>query len=90
MEKQYFRLSSVSKVFHNFGNFQIQRPDSSTVRPESLLRKWLPILLQKWEDYGNYDYVCDQLKSIRQDITVIIGNASKYINFHRKGSKNFQ
>jgi len=40
------------------------------VRPEKVLREWLPILLSTWRNGKNYQYFCDQLKSIRQDLTV--------------------
>ncbi|CAI9264696.1 unnamed protein product [Lactuca saligna] len=42
-------------------------PDPSTVRPEEVLEKAL-VMVQ--ESQKNYLYKCDQLKSIRQDLTV--------------------
>ncbi|CAI0411557.1 unnamed protein product [Linum tenue] len=42
-------------------------PDPSTVRPEDVLEK---ALLMVQNSQKNYLYKCDQLKSIRQDITV--------------------
>ncbi|KAJ0259535.1 SAC3 family protein A [Hirschfeldia incana] len=42
-------------------------PDPSTVRPEDVLEK---ALLMVQESPKNYLYKCDQLKSIRQDLTV--------------------
>ncbi|PBP21164.1 GANP/Nin1/mts3/eIF-3 p25 family protein [Diplocarpon rosae] len=56
LEKQYFRLTSA--------------PVPSQVRPEHILRKTLDLLKKKWKKEGNYSYICDQFKSLRQDLTV--------------------
>lgn len=56
LEKQYFRLTSA--------------PIPSQVRPESVLRQTLDLLKKKWKKEGNYSYICDQFKSMRQDLTV--------------------
>ncbi|KAI8802468.1 SAC3/GANP/Nin1/mts3/eIF-3 p25 family-domain-containing protein [Cladochytrium replicatum] len=56
LEKRYLRLTSA--------------PDPSTVRPLHILEQTLALLRQKWKDEGNYTYVCDQFKSLRQDLTV--------------------
>ncbi|TPX39576.1 hypothetical protein SeMB42_g06326 [Synchytrium endobioticum] len=57
LEKRYLRLTAA--------------PDPSTVRPLHILRKSLEFVLKKYmEDDKNYAYVNDQLKSIRQDMTV--------------------
>lgn len=42
-------------------------PDSSTVRPEDVLERALHVVQ---DSQKNYLYKCDQLKSIRQDLTV--------------------
>jgi len=60
LEKDYFRLTSA--------------PDPSTVRPEEILRKTIELLKSKWAEEGSsavdYVYMCNQLKSMRQDLTV--------------------
>jgi len=57
LEKQYLRLTSA--------------PDPSTVRPESVLKEALKTLKKKWkENTAEYAYICEQLKSIRQDFTI--------------------
>ena len=56
LEKQYFRLTSAAKP--------------STVRPVAVLERTLSLLRQKWKEEHNYHYICDQFKSLRQDLTV--------------------
>ncbi|RCI01877.1 hypothetical protein CU098_002141, partial [Rhizopus stolonifer] len=56
LEKNYLRLTSA--------------PDPSTVRPLEVLKKTLELLKQKWTTEASYTYICDQFKSMRQDLTV--------------------
>ena len=56
LEKKYFRLTSA--------------PNPDTVRPLPVLEKTLDHLKKKWKRENNYSYICDQFKSLRQDLTV--------------------
>ncbi|KAL3427316.1 ganp nin1 mts3 eif-3 p25 family protein [Phlyctema vagabunda] len=56
LEKKYFRLTSA--------------PIPSHVRPERILRQTLEFLKKKWKKEQSYPYICDQFKSMRQDLTV--------------------
>lgn len=56
LEKRYFRLTAP--------------PNPNTVRPLALLEKALEHVIARWKAGRDYTYVCDQMKSIRQDLTV--------------------
>ena len=62
LEKPYLRLTSA--------------PDPRTVRPLPILREALEMVRERWKkssipgNTSEYGYCCDQLKSIRQDLTV--------------------
>ncbi|OAA57059.1 sac3 ganp domain containing protein [Niveomyces insectorum RCEF 264] len=56
LEKRYLRLTAA--------------PKPEAVRPERVLRQTLELLKKKWRKDGNYSYICDQFKSMRQDLTV--------------------
>ena len=56
LEKKYFRLTSAPNPIH--------------VRPLEVLEKTLDLLKKKWRKENNYSYICDQFKSLRQDLTV--------------------
>lgn len=56
LEKSYLRLTDA--------------PKPETVRPLEVLMKSLDLIISKWKVDHNYGYVCDQFKSMRQDLTV--------------------
>ncbi|CAK7564870.1 MAG: hypothetical protein SEPTF4163_002773 [Sporothrix epigloea] len=56
LEKSYLRLTSA--------------PNPALVRPERVLRQALDLLKKKWRQHGDYGYICDQFKAMRQDLTV--------------------
>ncbi|KAI3322081.1 SAC3/GANP/Nin1/mts3/eIF-3 p25 family-domain-containing protein [Xylariaceae sp. AK1471] len=56
LEKRYFRLTAA--------------PKPEDVRPEHVLQQTLDLLKKKWRKENNYNYICDQFKSLRQDLTV--------------------
>ena len=56
LEKKYLRLTAM--------------PNPANVRPEHVLQQTLDLLKKKWRKEANYSYICDQFKSMRQDLTV--------------------
>ncbi|KAF0992189.1 hypothetical protein HZS_2581, partial [Henneguya salminicola] len=56
LEKSYLRLTT--------------EPDPTLIRPVEILRKSYEHVIKKWAQTQNYHYVCEQFKSIRQDLTI--------------------
>jgi SAC3 family protein LENG8/THP3 len=56
LEKNYFRLTSP--------------PKPEEVRPQEVLERTFALLKKKWSAETNYVYICDQFKSMRQDLLV--------------------
>lgn len=56
LEKKYLRLTS--------------QPKPETVRPLHILKKTLQLLFDRYFEGASYNYLCDQCKSLRQDLTV--------------------
>jgi hypothetical protein len=62
---------SPSPSQHRFDLFPpSQVPDPSTIRPLQVLKETLDLLKKKWKQESNYNYICDQFKSMRQDLIV--------------------
>ena len=49
-----------------------QKPEPSEIRPPVVLRKAFDRLQKIAKDPTKFKYVCDQLRSIRQDLTVTV------------------
>lgn len=47
-----------------------QEPDPKKIRPYSVLRETVDQLKNRWKQKENYNWICSQFKSVRQDLTV--------------------
>lgn len=56
LERRYLRLTAA--------------PDPEMVRPLPILKETLQLLKGKWMQDNDYSYICEQFKSLRQDLTV--------------------
>ncbi|KAJ3515989.1 hypothetical protein NLJ89_g1412 [Agrocybe chaxingu] len=54
--KDYLRLTS--------------EPKPETIRPYAVLQQTLAQLKERWRERSSYDWICNQFKSLRQDLTV--------------------
>ncbi|KAH9840209.1 SAC3/GANP/Nin1/mts3/eIF-3 p25 family-domain-containing protein [Rhodofomes roseus] len=56
--KDYLRLTSASE------------PKPEQIRPYPILQETLAQLKKRWREKANYNWICSQFKSLRQDLTV--------------------
>ena len=70
--KDYLRLTTVSILDFWLPSIWIlqQEPDPKDIRPLSVLKKTLAELKSRWRQNNDYRWICNQFKSIRQDLTV--------------------
>ncbi|PVG03153.1 hypothetical protein CPB86DRAFT_822262 [Serendipita vermifera] len=66
---KYTIVGRSSSIFKNYLRLTSD-PDPRDIRPLPVLKQTLEQLKQRWRTEGNYPWVCDQFKSLRQDLTV--------------------
>jgi len=47
-----------------------QEPKPETIRPYPVLQQTLVELKKRWREKVSYNWICNQFKSLRQDLTV--------------------
>lgn len=47
-----------------------KEPKPETIRPYPILEQSLDALIKKWKEKCSYQWICNQFKSLRQDLTV--------------------
>lgn len=64
--------SAVKEIILYLYDCSLQAPDASQIRPLVVLKKSLDHVKECWKAKNKYFFVCEQFKSIRQDLTVSI------------------
>lgn len=80
--KDYLRLTSVRVKYQiiccDNSTLWSQEPDPRDIRPYTVLEKALNELKIRWRQNNDYPWICNQFKSIRQDLTVRALTCSAY------------
>lgn len=57
-------------AFDRFITWCLQEPKPEQIRPYPILRQTLVELKKRWREKTSYNWICNQFKSLRQDLTV--------------------
>ena len=70
--KDYLRLTSVRSVLCTPADADgvLQDPRPEMIRPYPVLQQTLLELKKRWREKVSYAWICNQFKSLRQDLTV--------------------